>query len=226
MIAVLFNRKLLVLCYILGFFLILQVNAILLSNRNVYNLKCNSNCMKLCMTNEVYNNNQIQKKNFVKMAKAFARSAIISSVFLRQKPTIAADSTAVFPECSESIVVLRKGTSEAIVIGTAHISDESAKLVQRTIRNVSPDIVMIELDAKRIGKFAKNSTFNELFLVPSVSATATTTNTENGIIVNPSRQLNLFTSVVKQVQSTFDSIIQTVSGNYFEYLTHAYFLIL
>ena len=40
------------------------------------------------------------------------------------------------------------------MIGTAHISEESANLVRRTIRTVKPDVVMIELDPKRIGKVA------------------------------------------------------------------------
>lgn len=38
------------------------------------------------------------------------------------------------------------------MIGTAHISEESANLVRRTIKTVKPDVVMIELDPKRIGR--------------------------------------------------------------------------
>ena len=44
------------------------------------------------------------------------------------------------------------------MIGTAHISEESANLVRRTIRTVKPDVVMIELDPKRIGKIAGEQT--------------------------------------------------------------------
>ena len=40
------------------------------------------------------------------------------------------------------------------MIGTAHISEESANLVRRTIRTIKPDVVMIELDPKRIGRVA------------------------------------------------------------------------
>jgi pheromone shutdown protein TraB len=48
------------------------------------------------------------------------------------------------------------------MIGTAHISEESAKLVRRTIKTIKPDVIMIELDPKRIGRIAKeNQTLQE-----------------------------------------------------------------
>jgi len=53
------------------------------------------------------------------------------------------------------------------MIGTAHISEDSANLVRRTIRNVRPDLVMIELDLKRIGKFDDDNKLREAgFLLP------------------------------------------------------------
>jgi pheromone shutdown protein TraB len=48
------------------------------------------------------------------------------------------------------------------MIGTAHISEESANLVRRTIKTVKPDVVMIELDPKRIGRVVgSNQTLEE-----------------------------------------------------------------
>lgn len=48
------------------------------------------------------------------------------------------------------------------MIGTAHISEESANLVRRTIKTVKPDVVMIELDPKRIGRVVgSNETLEE-----------------------------------------------------------------
>jgi len=38
-------------------------------------------------------------------------------------------------ECSDSIVVF-KGTKDIILIGTAHISEESANLVRRIVRTI------------------------------------------------------------------------------------------
>ncbi|CAM9665521.1 unnamed protein product, partial [Heterosigma akashiwo] len=41
---------------------------------------------------------------------------------------------------------------EIFLIGTAHISNTSAILVQETVRGVRPDVVMVELDASRIAR--------------------------------------------------------------------------
>jgi len=41
---------------------------------------------------------------------------------------------------------------EVFLIGTAHISNISALLVQDTVRAVRPDVVMVELDASRVAK--------------------------------------------------------------------------
>jgi pheromone shutdown protein TraB len=65
----------------------------------------------------------------------------------------------------------QKDNKEIIMIGTAHISEESVKLVRRTIKTVKPDVVMIELDPKRVGKIAgENRTLEEAgFDIPAGS---------------------------------------------------------
>ena len=53
--------------------------------------------------------------------------------------------------CVESIVVLEgDGKKSVILVGTAHISDQSALLVKDVIDLTKPNIVMIELDTKRL----------------------------------------------------------------------------
>ena len=42
-----------------------------------------------------------------------------------------------------------------VIVGTAHISEESVEVVKRTINRVKPDVVMIELDVKRLGKVSE-----------------------------------------------------------------------
>ena len=69
-------------------------------------------------------------------------------------------------ECSDSLVILKgPNLKDIILIGTAHISEESANLVRRTVRTIKPDLVMIELDLKRIGKFDDDRATG--FLLPS-----------------------------------------------------------
>jgi pheromone shutdown protein TraB len=62
------------------------------------------------------------------------------------------------PECSDSVTVFSDPDGrEIVVIGTAHISEDSAELVGRTIRSIKPDVVMIELDPKRVGRVGDQS---------------------------------------------------------------------
>ena len=57
------------------------------------------------------------------------------------------------PLCDPSVSLVRSAKGQDItIVGTAHISEDSATLVQRVIQTVRPDIVMIELDESRAGK--------------------------------------------------------------------------
>jgi len=54
--------------------------------------------------------------------------------------------------CDSCVSVLQTARQEITLVGTAHISADSALLVQRVLRQVKPDTVMIELDSSRAGK--------------------------------------------------------------------------
>jgi TraB/PrgY/gumN family len=100
----------------------------------------------------------VKRKNFglfVKIASAAIGSSLIDS-----RPSIAVD----LPECSDSVTLFQRSSDKksVILIGTAHISEDSVNLVRRTIRSVKPDVVMIELDSKRIGRAGvSKQTLNE-----------------------------------------------------------------
>jgi hypothetical protein len=110
------------------------------------------------------NKNKIVKNSIIGISSAFGFA------FLNRQKAIAID----LPECSDSVTIFKrqKDNKEIIMIGTAHISEESAKLVRRTIKTVKPDVVMIELDPKRVGKIAgENRTLEEAgFDIPAGSA--------------------------------------------------------
>lgn len=54
--------------------------------------------------------------------------------------------------CDSCVSVVQTARQEITLVGTAHISEDSAVLVQRVLRQVQPDTVMIELDASRAAK--------------------------------------------------------------------------
>ena len=49
---------------------------------------------------------------------------------------------------SEDVRIINKNGREFIIVGTAHISRQSADLVKEVITNEKPDTVCIELDEK------------------------------------------------------------------------------
>ncbi len=82
--------------------------------------------------------------------RLLSTSLLLFSVFGTGGNALALEKAA-FPECSTNIVVLHDAAHDrdVVMVGTAHISADSAELVRRTIRTVRPDTVMIELDSKR-----------------------------------------------------------------------------
>ena len=74
------------------------------------------------------------------------------------------------PPCSDEITILKSiDNREVVLIGTAHISEESVELVRKVINDLKPDTVMIELDPKRLGRVGSDTNaLQELgFDVPS-----------------------------------------------------------
>ena len=54
------------------------------------------------------------------------------------------------PLCDQDVSVLRTSANkEIVIVGTAHVSEESAALVRQVVRQVRPDTVMVELDKRR-----------------------------------------------------------------------------
>jgi len=80
---------------------------------------------------------------------AAVSTAAASPLLLPPRPSIAVDLPT---ECTDSLVVFRRGDRTIVMIGTAHISEDSVALVRRTIQQVKPDVVMIELDPKRVAR--------------------------------------------------------------------------
>jgi pheromone shutdown protein TraB len=56
------------------------------------------------------------------------------------------------PSCNDAISHLVGNDQDVYLIGTAHISADSAELVRQLIQAVQPDLVCLELDEKRVAK--------------------------------------------------------------------------
>lgn len=56
--------------------------------------------------------------------------------------------------CDPTVSILQRGSRKLYLLGTAHISAESAQVAGRLVRQVRPNAVFVELDAKRIGRLS------------------------------------------------------------------------
>jgi len=65
---------------------------------------------------------------------------------------------------SEDVRIINKNGREFIIVGTAHISRQSADLVKEVITNEKPDTVCIELDEKRYKALAEKKRWESLDL--------------------------------------------------------------
>ena len=112
------------------------------------------------------------------------------------------------PECSDSITVLKSPSGKDVVlIGTAHISEDSVTLVRNVIRTVKPDVVMIELDRKRLGRVGDGESLTELgFEIPVQSVSLKKTEARTA------QESNAFLSAFSGFQSQIGGWIRQSSG--------------
>jgi pheromone shutdown-related protein TraB len=65
---------------------------------------------------------------------------------------------------SEDVHLFKKDGREFIIVGTAHISRQSADLVKQVIENEKPDVVCVELDEKRFKALSEKNRWENLDL--------------------------------------------------------------
>ena len=65
---------------------------------------------------------------------------------------------------SEDVRVVTRGEREIVVLGTAHVSRESVDLVRSAVAELRPDVVCVELDAKRFEALSRPDRFEGLDL--------------------------------------------------------------
>ncbi len=66
------------------------------------------------------------------------------------------------PRDSSDVVVVERGDREFVLIGTAHVSRESADLAQRLIEAETPEVVCVELDDRRYEALRSEQKFESL----------------------------------------------------------------
>jgi len=114
---------------------------------------------------------------------SLATAGAIASTTSCPTSTIAAQSQKQLwndPSCDPTISVLRNPVNDQMVyiLGTTHISEESAQLAGELVRYVRPEGVFIELDAKRVGPIVNNNT-SKIISGPKVEEDSLTYNSQS-----------------------------------------------
>jgi len=84
---------------------------------------------------------------------------------------------------------IKLGEKEIILVGTAHISKESIKLVEETIEAEKPDVIGVELDKERLGQLLSGKKWQETNLVEIVKTGKTYLFLLNILLSNIQKQL-------------------------------------
>lgn len=135
--------------------------------------------------------------------------------------------------CADSIVVLEGDKKESVIlVGTAHISDQSVLLVKDVIDLTKPDVVMIELDTKRLRLGNEETSIEEFerkgFIIPSetkkyVNAPRTAAPSSKSIIdrifgpvfgIAGNITGNLVGSAIKNFYKSLETLGFTVGGEF------------
>lgn len=151
-----------------------------------------------------------------------------AGVLGRPRVVVASDALAFPPDCSDSVSVLKGPMGrEVCIIGTAHISEESAEVVRRTVRSLKPDTVMIELDEKRMSRVVDSSTGREVsleergFILPMSSSSASQPSPSSVTSVspkasNPGPVPGFMAMVGKTVQSIAGNALKKGLGQFYD----------
>jgi len=101
-----------------------------------------------------------------------AAALVAASAIAEVKSSVAQTIEQVLCQDSVSQLIGPSG-AKLTLIGTAHISEDSVDQVRQIIRAQRPQVVMIELDTKRIGKLQKGKTLEDFgFIIPPAASSS------------------------------------------------------
>ena len=107
-----------------------------------------------------HNEVNLSRRDWFQSSTVSTSIAAFVACFAQADNAVAFDESA--PLCEPTVSIFKKDGRMVYLVGTAHISDDSAKLVGKIVQDVKPDAVFVELDAKRVKMGMKNSDDNSV----------------------------------------------------------------
>ena len=90
---------------------------------------------------------------------------------------------------SDNIKTVEANDKQITIIGTAHVSRESAEEVERTIREIMPDSVCIELDEERFASLDNNDKWKDTDIIDVIREKKTTLMLVNLILASYQKRI-------------------------------------
>ena len=151
---------------------------------------------------------EINRRELFEYSTKAAAGVIAASSFIKPKPARAVTATAIKPEsmvtkskslCDPAVSTWTKSYDNnrrtVHILGTAHISAESAELAGRLVREIQPSVVFVELDAKRVKK-----------AIPGLVSSGKTEASSNNVESNESAsRISAFTSTPNNTSNESNS---------------------
>lgn len=104
---------------------------------------------------------------------------------------ITEDSAGGVEQPEEEVVRIRLGEREILLVGTAHVSQESTDLVRRVIEEERPDAVCVELDERRYQALSQRKSWQELDLRQVIRRRQLTTLMVNLLLASYQRKIGM-----------------------------------
>lgn len=208
------------LCLVIFLLQLLRNDSFFINQQSVFTKSsCHLNVFRKDQINEApkYAPKTIRSDSMSKTLNILRIGFRILPVFAINRPIIASSREVSLRECSDSISLFRSKAGKYIVLlGTAHISEDSVKTVRRIIKSVNPNVVMIELDMNRIQRIGSPQKMKELgFDVPSGNFSQLQLSALGGIENVPSEntsKVSFFSDIIQNFSGMISSMVSQGSG--------------
>ena len=157
---------------------------------------------------------------FIQLASS--TTVATAALTLKTQPSFASEGTTtiIAPSkssnilCDPSVSIFKHPTKKRTVylLGTAHISSKSADAASKLVRDMKPNAVFVELDAKRVGRAIPKPNAENWPMPPNTDDQQSTSDVDNA--ASPSISVTVSnTNVIAQPQTDQSSSAQTVKSN-------------
>ena len=181
---------------------------------------------ELVKDEEVSINDSVPSRRDIFLQLASSTTVATTALTLKTQPSFASEGTTtiIAPSkssnilCDPSVSIFKHPTKKRTVylLGTAHISSKSADASAQLVRDMKPNAVFVELDAKRVGRAIPKPKAENWPMPPNTDDQQSTSDVNNA--ASPSISVTVSnTNVIAQPQTDQSSSVKSNKPNIFDF---------